>query len=230
MRGDDPVQHDVLRDFVAAGLDHDDLFGRGRDRAEHLALCAFLGGGVDDIFTVKIAEPDARDRLLKRDVGDAHSGGRADHRCDFRRVVVVDGQDAARDDDVVSQVGREEGAHRPVDHARGQHAALARASLAAQVAARDAPDGVNLLLKVDAEREIVDAVARPGRGRGRHENGRLAVADEDGRVGQLRELADLQGQRPAGQRHGILLIVAEFSLPDDHEMLLSFEKPQSPST
>ena len=113
---------------------------------------------------VQIAQADAGDGPVKRDVGDGHGGGRADHGGDLRRVVVVDGEDGTRDDDVVSQVaGEEGGASAGRSWRAARTPAFARTALAAQKAARDSADRVKLFLEVDAEREVIDAVARPAR-------------------------------------------------------------------
>ena len=166
----------------------------------------------------------------ERDVGDADGGGCADHRGNLRRVVVIHGHDGAGDDDVVAQVGGEEGAHGPVDHAAGQNAALGGTAFFSEVSARNPADGVNLLFKIHAQREVVDVVPGTGGRRGGDEHRCLAVFDEDGGIGQLRELAHLQREGAPGQCRGVLLVTGEFSVIDNHGMLLSMIGAQSPST
>jgi len=78
---------------------------------------------------------------------------------------MVDAHDRRHDGDVVAEVRGEERADGAVDDAAGQDALFARTALAAVERTRDAADGVELLLKVNGEREEVDAV--PGAGRSR---------------------------------------------------------------
>jgi hypothetical protein len=119
---------------------------------------------------------------------------------------MVHGKDGRRDDHVVSEIAGEQGADGPVDEAGGQHALFRRTAFAAQEAARDPSDGIPLLFKVHGKREKVHAVAGPGGGRCRHQHHRVAVADQDGGVGQFSQLAGFQHQRRAGQFHLILFL------------------------
>ena len=70
----------------------------------------------------------------------------------------------AHDGHVIAEVVGEQGADGPVDDAAGEDALLAGAALPAVEAAGDAAHGVQLLLKVHAQGEEVDAV--PGTGGG----------------------------------------------------------------
>ena len=89
---------------------------------------------------------------------------------------------------------------RPVDHAGGQRALLARATLALEERAGDLARGVHALLDVDGEREEVD-VAEVARGRGAEDHG-VALTDDDGAGGLLGHLAGLEGDLGAGDLDG----------------------------
>ncbi len=78
------------------------------------------------------------------------------------RAVVVHGHDGAHHGHIVAEVVGEQGADGAVDDAAGQDALLAGTALAAVEAAGDAAHGVQLLLKVHAQGEEVDAVAGTG--------------------------------------------------------------------
>ena len=102
-----------------------------------------------------------------------------------------------------------------VDDAGGQDALLAGATLAAVEAAGDAAHGVHLLLEVHGQGEEVDAVAGTGGSGGEDEHAGVAVADHDGGVGEFGELADLEGQRTAGELHFILVVAGKLTVGDD---------------
>ena len=79
----------------------------------------------------------------------------------------------------------------------------------------DAAHGVQLLLKIYAQGEEVDAVPGAGRRSDAAEHPGVAVAHHDGGVGQLRQLAHLHGQGAARQLHLVLVVVGELSLGDN---------------
>jgi hypothetical protein len=93
---------------------------------------------------------------------------------------------------VVPALG-EERADRTIDHARGQRALLARATLALEERAGDLARGVHALLDVHRQREEVD-VAQIADGRGAEDH-RVALADDDRAGGLLGHLAGLERDR-----------------------------------
>ena len=203
MCGDDAVHHDILRHLVGLGLNHDDFIARTGDCAVHLALGALGGGRVNQIFAVNIAERDGCDRTVKRHVGDADGDGGADRASNLGLTVVVDRHDCTRYNNVVSEVCGEKRAHGAVDCAAGKHSLLGRAGLSAEKASRDLSHGVELFLKIDREREIVDPVPRTGGSRNGHENACLAVFYHYSGVCKLGELARLERKRAPGELHRV---------------------------
>ena len=145
----DALVHDVLGDLIGLGLDHDDLLVGCSDGGGHAVGLALLLGGVEQILLAVPAEDYARDGAVERNIGDADSGRRADHCGDLGAAVAVNGQHLAGDDDVVAQVGREQGAHGAVDQAGCENRGQAGLTLAAHEAAGDAADRVELFVEVN---------------------------------------------------------------------------------
>ena len=192
------IEHAVLGHLLGARLDHNDLvLGRAQGDV-HIRHLALLAGRVDDGLAVHDADLAAGYHIVKRDVRDRNRDGRAQQGDDLGGVVIVVLQHGADDGNVVAEILGEQRAHRAVDLAGGQDRLFGGTALAAHEAARDAADRIQALLKVDREREEVDAVARLG-GRGRRdEDCGVAVAHQARAVGELRELAGVDGQLAAG--------------------------------
>ena len=197
MREHDGVVHVVVRDFLCARLDHDDLLHRGGNGQLQRALVALRLGGVDDRLAVHHTDEDAADRAVPRNIRDGERDGCADHAGDLMRAVGIDCHDGQRDGHVVAQILREQGADRAVDDARGQNGLFAGTALTAQEAAGDLARRVHSLLKIDGEGQEVDAVAGLFRRGGAGQHDGLAVADEAGAVGKAGELAGLDHKRSA---------------------------------
>ena len=193
----DALEHDALRGFLGLGLDHDDLLERRGDAHEALGGAALLGRGVDDVLAADIGDVRRGDRAVPGDVGAGHGDGSAQRGDDLNGVLVVVGKDGAGHDDIVAQLIVEERAHRTVDDAAVEDAALGGLALAAVEAAGDAADGVHSLLELDGQREVVDAgLGIRGAGDGREHDGVAVAADALG-VGQLCDLAGLDGKGTA---------------------------------
>ena len=193
----DALEHDALRGFLGLGLDHDDLLERRGDAHEAFRGAALLSRGVDDVLTADIGDVRCGDRAVPGDVGAGHRDGSAQRGDDLNGVLVVVGKDGAGHDDIVAQLIVKERAHRTVDDAAVEDAALGGLALAAVEAAGDAADGVHSLLELDGQREIVDAgLGIRGAGDGREHDGVAVAADALG-VGQLCDLAGLDGKGTA---------------------------------
>ena len=212
----DALVHDVVGHLVGGGLNHDDLLVRRGDGDGHPVVLALGLGGVEEVLVAVPAEADAGDGAVPGDVGNGHGGAGADHGGYLGGAVAVDAEDLALDGDVVPEVAREERAHRAVDEAAGQDGGQAGTALAAHEAAGDAAHGVELLVEVDAEGEVVDAVARARGGGHGDEDGGLAVLGEHRGVGQLGHAADLHAQRAAAVVDLIHALVGELLVLDYH--------------
>ena len=194
------VEHIVLRHFLCAGLDHDDLLLGAAHRDVHQASLTLLERRVEDDLAVDDADIDTGNRVVKRDIRNGNRDGCTVQTGDLRRVVVVVAHDGAHDGNIVAQVLREQRAHRAVNLAGGDGSLLACLALAAHEGARDAAYRIQLLLKINGEREEINAVARlRGCSCGAEHNG-VAVADQCRTVCQLRHLACLNRQLASGKR------------------------------
>ena len=211
----DGLVHGVVIDLVRAGLDHDDLLAGGNDGDVKVGDLALLARGVEDKLAVHKADLERADRAVPGDVRDGEGGGGADQGRDLGGAVVIDAHDRRHDGNVVAEVIGEEGADGAVDDAARQDALFAGTALAAVERAGDAADGVKLLLKVNGEGEEVDAVAGTGGSGGADEHAGIAVADHDGGVGELGELADLEREGTACELHLVLAVIGELSPGDD---------------
>ena len=218
----DALVHDVLGDLVGGGLNHDDLLVRRGDGDGHAVSLALGLGGVEEVALAVPAEADAGNGAVPRDVGNRHGGAGAYHGGYLGGAVAVDAEDLALDGDVVPEVAREERAHRAVDEAARQDGGQARTALAAHEAAGDAAHGVELLVEVDAEGEVVNAVARARGGGHGDEDGGLAVLGEDRGVGQLGHAPDLHAQRTAAVVNLIHAAVGELLVLDYHSFVAPF--------
>ena len=193
----DALVDDVLGRFLGLGLDHDDLLEGGGNAHEAVSGVALIGGGVDDVFAADISDVRGGDGAVPGDIGAGDGDGRAQRGDDLDGVVIVVGQHGAGHDHVVAQLVVEQRAHRAVDDAAVEDAALGGLALAAVEAAGNAADGVHSFFKLDGQGEVVDAglgVGRAGDG-GQHDG--IAVAADALGIGQLCNLAGLDGEGTA---------------------------------
>ena len=210
MGGLDGIQHGDLVHLVGAGLDHDDLLLGGGNGELQVADIALLQSGVDHQLAVHQTHEHAGDGAVPGNVGDGQGDGGADHAGDLRAAVLVHAHDGHDNRHVVAHVLGEQGPDGTVHHTAGQDGLFAGAALTAHKAAGDAAHSVQLLLKVHAQREEVDAVAGLlAHGHVAQHNG-LAVAHQAAAVGQTAHLAGLNHQRTAGQFHFEGFEIGEF--------------------
>ena len=130
MREHDGVEHLVVGHFLRAGFDHDDLLLGCGDRQlqrGHRALCS---GRVDDVLTVHHTDEGTADRPVPRNIRNGEGDGRADHRGDLGRAVLIHGHDVQNECDVVPQVFREQGTDGAVNHTGGEDRLLGGLALA----------------------------------------------------------------------------------------------------
>ncbi len=143
----------------------------------------------------------------ERDRREHQRRGGAVHREDVVGMDVIDAQRHVHQLRLEVPALREERADRAVDHARGQRALLARATLALEERAGDLARGVHALLDIHRQREEVD-VAEVADGRGAEDH-RVALADDDRAGGLPGHLAGLERDlacrrsrpRPWSRRH-----------------------------
>jgi len=215
MGGHDGVVHLVVGQLLGAGLDHDDLaLGSGHSQVE-LGGVLLLLIGVEHDLAVHIAHLQAADGAGPGDVGVGQAGRHADHGGDLGGAVVIHAHDGGGDHHVVAEIVGEQRPDGPVNDPAGQHGGQGGLALPAQEGAGDAAHGVQLLLKVHAQGEEVDAIPGPGGGGDRHQHGGVAVVDHGRGVGQLSHLAHLDLQGPAAEIHLKDLVVGELLVCDN---------------
>jgi len=186
-----------LAHFLRAGFDHHDAVVAPGDDEVELAFLALCEGRVDHVLAVQEADADAGNRLLERNLGQRQRGGGA-RQGEHVGVVVGVGRQHQRDDlRLVTPAGREERTDRPVDQAAREDFLLRGLAFALEEPAGDASRRVRVLAVVDRERKEIDALARVRRAARGNEDHRVAVADDDGAVRLLGELAGFDTKRLA---------------------------------
>ena len=166
-------------------------------RSSSDSSCSWRMVGIDHQLAVEIAHLDRGDRALERDARDGQRGAGADDAQDGRIVFLVGRHDQVHDLDVVAVVLGKQRPDGPIGHARGQGGLFAWAAFAFDEAARDLARGVHALFVFDGEREKVDASRGSGEETAVPSSSGVAIADEDGAVGQASEAAGLERHRDA---------------------------------
>ena len=171
VRGVEGFDRLLLGDFLGAGLDHHQaVFAAGDDEVE-LAFLPLLERRIDDVLPVDQTDPDAGDRLFKRDLRDRERRRRARDGEHVGVVLRIGGEHERDDLRFVPPARRKERPNRPVDAAAREHFLLGRLAFALEEAAGDASRCVGVFAIVDRQRQEVDAfpgvggAARPSRGR-----------------------------------------------------------------
>ena len=197
-------EHVVLGDLLGAGLDHRDVVGRAAQLQVQIGVLALLVGGVDDKLAGLHVTADAHagKRALEGHAAERHGQGSTHDVDDVKGVDLVGDKRGGDDVHLVAETVREARANRTVDHARGERGLLAGTALTLEVATRDAPCGVHLLVEVDGQREEVVVLALLGDDHGVEHRG-VALLDQAGAGGLLGKLARLKGVGLAVQLKGL---------------------------
>ena len=195
------LEHLLLADFLAAGLDHQDCVLVARHHQLERGGRDLLVGGIGHRLAVHQGHPDRPDRTRERDAGQRHRARGADHREHVRVVVGVRGDDQVDDLDLVAEALGEERTQRPVDEPAGQRLLLVGPALALEEAAGDAAARVGLLAILHGEGQEVPALESGPRGDRGGEHHGPAAADDHGPVGLLRNLTGFDGERHVVDLH-----------------------------
>ena len=209
MTGTDGAHHGLLIDLVGTGLDHDDFFLAGCKGQGEVAVLALLLRGVQHDLAIHQTDKDTGDGAVPRNV--RHSDGQrsAVHAGDLCGAVGVKAHDSHRDADIVAHVLGEKRADGAVHNAGGQDGMLTGAAFAAHKAAGDAACGVELLLKLNAQGEEINAVTRLVAHRDIAQHAGLAVADHRAAVGQTAHFAGLDHKGAACKGRLKLAVLGE---------------------
>ena len=206
MAGLDGFHHGGFVHLVGAGFDHDDLVHAGGQGQGQVADLALGLGGVQYDLAVHQTHGHAGDGALPGDVGHGDGQGGTVHAGNLSGVVRVQAHDGHGHADVIAHLLGEKGTDGTVHHTAGQDGVLAGAAFAAHEAAGDAAGGIQLLFKLHAQGEEVDAVPGLFAHGDVAQHAGLAVADHCAAVGQAAELAGLDHER-APRKGGLKLAV-----------------------
>ena len=205
MREEDRLEHHFFGNFLRAGFHHHHGVLGARHGEGQFAGRALFVVRVDDELAIDQADVDRAGGPGKGNIRNAQRGGGANHGRDFRRVVGVHGHGDRHHLHVVAHAFGEQGAQRTVDQAAGEDRLFGRPAFALDETAGNLADGIQLLFKIHAQREKVDAIARLVRRGSGHEQHRIAIADEGRAIRLLGILAELQHELAPAQFHFILL-------------------------
>ena len=123
----DGAEHDVLGQLLRLGLHHQHALGGAGHHQVELRALHLVGGRVEDVLAVLIADAGGGDRAEERDAGQRQRGRAADHGDDVGVVLQVVAEHGGDDLDLVAETLGEQRADRPVDQAGLQHLGLATA-------------------------------------------------------------------------------------------------------
>ena len=193
----DGAEHDFLGELLRLGLHHQHAFGGAGDHQVELAALHLVGGRVQDVLAVLIADAGGGDRAEERDAGQRQRGRAADQGDDVGVVLQVVAEHGGDDLDLVAEAVGEQRADRAVDQAGFQDLVLGRAAFALEEAAGDLAGGERLFLVVDGEREEVLAGLGGLHADGGAQHDGVAVAGHDGAIGLAGDLAGFQDQLAA---------------------------------
>ena len=114
----DGAEHHRFRQQLGLGLDHQHGVGRTGDDQVEIGGLQVLGGRVQQVLAVAIADPRGADRALERDPRQRQRRGGAKHRRDVGIDLRVERHDRRDDLDFVEEVFRKQRTDRAVDQAR----------------------------------------------------------------------------------------------------------------
>ena len=186
------LEHGFFGNLVRARFDHHHGVLRAGDGQVQVALFALLVVRVKDELAVHKTHLRRADRAAEGDIGNHQSGACADHGRNFRRQVRIHGKHGGHYLHVVAHALGEERAQRTVDQAGSQRGLLRGTAFALDEAAGDLAHGVQLLFKIAAEREEVNAITGLVAHRGANEHGGVAIANKHRAAGLLSVFAEVK--------------------------------------
>jgi hypothetical protein len=217
----DRAQHDLFREFLGLGLDHQHAVARAGHDQVQLGGWEFVLARVEQVFAVFIPDPATADRPEERQARYGQRRRAADHRRDVGVVFQVVAEHGADDLGFIPIALGEKRPDRTVDEPGGQGLLLRWPALALEEAARNLASGKGLFLVVHGEREEVDALPRfPGADSGA-EHHRIAIGDDDRAIGLPGDSSGLEHQRAPAPvdflakdvKHAVLVLPTSAVLP-----------------
>ena len=192
MAGHDRLQHRLLGQLLGFQFHHQNRVRRAGDHEVESRVLHLLDRRVEDDLPLDDADARRSDRPHEGHAGKSERRGRGDHRQDVRVCLEVIGKHRRDDLGLAAEFVGKQRTDRPIDEARNQRLPVRRASLALQIAARNAARRKRLLLVVNGEGEKV--LPRLGllQRHDRRENGGLAPGGERRAVGLPRHASGFQ--------------------------------------
>ena len=191
----DALEDDFLGNFVGAGFHHHNgVPGAGDDHIQ-AAGGDFIVGGIDDKPAVIVGNPAGPNRPGKGQVGQGQGRRGPNHPQDFRRILLVGGEDCQDNLDFVVQALGKEGADGAVGEPGGEDGFLAGAAFPTEKAARNFAGGIKALLVFHRQGQKVDVGPGLFGHHRRSQQDGLAIGQNHGAMGLERQFAGLHNQR-----------------------------------
>ena len=160
MSGHNGFEHCFVINLVSAGFNHNHFFiGRAYDKVQ-IGLCFLLRSRVKNDFTVNKSDLAARNRSVPRNIGNGNSHRGAEHSADYIWVIRIYGKCGHNYGTVVAHILWEKRTHGAIHYAAVKNGAVGWATFSSREGAGDFADGIELFVKIDGKREIVDTLAR----------------------------------------------------------------------
>lgn len=197
MSKQDGIKHDLFGNFLGPSFNHENgLFGSGNSNV-HFADRSLLKGRVDDEFSIHAANTDTGNRTFKRNIRNGKSAGSTDHSRNIRCIIGIDGHSRCNNLHVIMIAIRKHGTDWSVNETARQDSRFRRTALSSQEAARNLPDSVHLLFKINRQGKEINPFPRCIRTGDSNHNGCFPIADENRPIGLLGNLACFDGKGSA---------------------------------
>ena len=201
MTEQDRIKNDLFGKFVCTRLHHHNSIVRTGHGEIQLRNSTLRLRRIDNKRTINITDTHARNRSHKGDIRYGKCTGGTDHRSDFRRIVLLHGENGSNDLDIVPKAIGEKRANGAINQARTEHGIAARTSLSLDEATWNLSCSIHLFFVIHRQRKEVNALTW-GTGSCRcDQNNSVAIANQDSSIRLLCHLPVLDGQRSSAQLH-----------------------------
>ena len=199
MTGKNCLEHGILRHFIGASLDHDDLVLSAGNGQMQVIVLALFQRRVQHDLAVNQSYADAGDRSVPGNIGNGQRNRSGDHAHNIRCAVLVHCQNRHDNGNVIPHGLREQRTNRTVYHTRGQNRLFRGLSFPLGERTGNLSHRIHPFLIVHRQREKVDALSRLCACSDiRHHHG-IAVAYPAGTVRQSAGLSGLDRKGSAGK-------------------------------
>ena len=155
-RLDDPR----FRNLICTGFDHHNLLGRGCNGHFQITLVPLFLRRIDDKFSIHHTHLRHRTGAVERNIGNARSDRRAEHRYKFRAACRVNAHNHIVQRNIVSVIFRKQRPHRSVDDTACQNGILGCLAFSLIKSARNFTYRIQFFFIFHAAREKVNSFSR----------------------------------------------------------------------